>query len=207
MTKGTEGKIGVLSLVLLFSVVQFYAQASFEKPISLVPENTTAASPVCALLSTTGNKNIRVDGKEVNTGATILDGAKLETGDCVGATVRWGSLNRVDLSTNTVASIHYGEGKLRVTLERGCARVKSREGLAVLIETPEVKAIAAQESVGSDRSSAELCYPVNNSQSYNPHCGAPVVWFFGGGGAVGTIAVTVALRGEAAGPSTPSLNE
>jgi hypothetical protein len=206
MTSGTEGKIGVISLVLLFSVVQFYVQASAEKSISLVPENTTAASPVVALLSTTGNRNIRVDGKEVNTGGTILDGAKLETGDCVGATVRWGSLNRVDLPVNTVAFIHYGKGKLKVTLERGCARVKSREGLAVLIETPEVKTIA-QESEGSNRSSAEVCYPVNNSQSYSPNCGAPVVWFFGGGGAVGTIAVTVALRGDAAGPSTPSLNE
>ena len=209
MTKPTKKTIKVLGLVLAFSVLQFYAQASSEKPISPVSESTTAASPGFGLLSTTNDKNILVDGKAAHTGATVLDGAKLETSECVSATVRWGSLNRVDLPTNTVAFVEYGDSKLKVTLERGCARTKSLEGLAALIVTPEARTIAAKWSEPSERSSAEACYPSDNSQSYVPHCGAPVVWFYRGGGAAaaGTVAATVALRGDTASPSTPSLHE
>jgi len=210
MTKPTKKMIKVLGLALAFSAVQFYAQARSEKPAS-VPEDTAAPPLNFGLLSTTDDQNILVDGKQAHTGATILDGARLETGSCVSATVRWGSTNRVDLPTNTAAFINYREGKLKVTLERGCARTKSLEGLAALIVTPEVtpevKTIVAKWSEpSSGRTSSEACYPADNSQSYNPNCRTAVVWSYrGGAGAVAaTVVATVALRGDNASPSTPS---
>jgi hypothetical protein len=204
MNPGAQRAVKVVALLLAFAAIQFYVLASSEK--TQTPNQTKAAPQGMGLLSTTHDNDILVDNNKQHTGATILDGARIETRDCVSASVRWGPLNRVDLGTNTIATIHYSYGKIKVNLERGCARVKVQLSVDGVIETQDGKMIPITQPEALDRKRGEVCYPANNNQDYNPHCVPPVVWIFGGGGAAaGTVAAAIALRGQNPSPGSPFL--
>ena len=204
MTAGKQRTIKALAFCLAFSVVHFYARASSERPAAQTQNPATRAPQGLGLLSTTGDREILVDKNKVDTGATILDGARLETMACTSGTVRWGTLDRVDLATNTIAVIHYQEGMVKVTLERGCAKVRVQQGVSGSIDTPDGKTIPATLSDTLNRQRAEVCYPSNNREDFNPHCIPPVVWIFGGGGAAAaTVATATILRGRNPSPRTP----
>jgi hypothetical protein len=153
-----------LALFLALSTFHLYVQVS-----------AVAAPPqITGKLSTTNNRSILVDKNEAKTGATILDGMTLETSDCVGATVRFGALNEVDLGINTVAIINYSAGHLKVTLRQGCAIIRVGPDMEGTIETPDGNRTPATQPDSLNRHDADVCYPSGAVRDFNPTCaGAP----------------------------------
>ena len=209
MTIRKQRTIKTIALCLAFSLLQFYAQASSDQT-STQSQDPASAPQALGLLSTTGDREILVDKIKLDTGATINDGARLETMDCTSATVRWGQMDRVDLATNTIAVIHFRQGVLKVTLEKGCARVRVQPGVEGSISTPDGKIIPATGSDSLNRKHGKVCQPPtnnpgenSNNPSYEPSCIPPIVWIFGGGGAAAVTAAVVAPRGSNPSPGTP----
>jgi hypothetical protein len=203
----------VIKLVVLLLVVcisQVYVQASLTTPSTPVQQPSTQAIPLIGRLEVHKGKHAQVDGNDADSGQTILDGQTIQTSACTSATVHLltvGSpgteLGQVDLAANTKAVIHYGAGKVTVTLESGCARARVQSGIAGSIETPDGKVTQAAQPDTLDRRRAEACYPQNNNQSYAPTCIPPVVWILGAAGAAGAVVAAVAPRGANPSPDTP----
>jgi hypothetical protein len=165
--------VKAVALLLAFSVFQLYAQANrvvAAGPETSIQDPATPAPQATGKLSTTANRNILVDRNEASTGATILDGATLQTSDCVSATVRFGPLDEVSLGINSVAVINYGAGKLRVTLKQGCAIVRTGPDVEGTIDTPDGKSTSATQPDSSNRRSTEVCYPSGTAREFNPIC-------------------------------------
>lgn len=200
-----------LVLLLVFSLTPVYMLASLMTRSTLAQDAPAAAVPMVGRLEVHRGKHINVDNNDAESGHTILDGQTLETSSCTTASVHFMAigtagteLGQVDLASNTKAVINYSAGKVKVTLERGCARMRVGTGIDGSIVTPDGKTIPATQPDTSDRRLAEACYPQNNSQSYSPTCIPPIVWIGVAGGAVaGTAAVVVTVRGENPSPGTP----
>lgn len=116
-----------LAVFLAFSFAQVYVQTSFA-----VPGTTNGSVPLpqqfVARLTTRGNQPITVNGASAASGATILTGATIETPDQVGATIDLGPLGTLDLAPNTQVTLDFDQNGVKVTLKRGCAVLKSKNG-------------------------------------------------------------------------------
>ncbi len=139
-----------LAVFLWFSFAQVYIQTSFA-----VQGGTRVSVPLpqqfVARLSTRNNQPITVNGASASSGASVLTGATIETPDQVGATIDFGALGTLDLAPNTIVSIEFDQNGLKVTLKRGCAVVKSKNG----------EILTDQGSVGKTNSSKKklsVCY-------------------------------------------------
>ena len=180
-----------VALFLAFSISQLYVQVSASSQ-----EPSTHAPQILGKLFTSGNRDILVDKNEASTGATILDGALLETPDCVTATVRLGPLDEINLATNTIAVINYSNGKVQVTLKQGCARVRVQQSVDGMILTPDGKTTAATQPDTQNRQLAEVCYqPAGNNSVFDPHCAGGFSPIYIGGliGAVSGVIAFVAI--------------
>jgi len=198
--------------LLVLSISQFYVHASLTTPSTPVQQQSTEAVPLIGRLEVHKGKHTQVDGNDTESGQTILDGQTLQTSACTTATVHLltvgtpgTELGQVDLAANTKGIIHYGAGKVSVTLERGCARVRVQPGIAGSIATPDGQTTPATQPDTLDRRRAEACYPHDNNQDYAPACIPPIVWILGAGGAAGTVAAVVAPRGANPSPGTPGV--
>jgi hypothetical protein len=206
-------KVGwLLVLLLVFSVSQFYAQPSLTTPEPAVQDVLTQTVPMIGRLEVHRGKHINVDNNDAESGHTILDGQTLETSDCTTASVHFlavrvgaDELGQVDLAADTKAVINYSAGRVKVTLERGCARVRVLPGIDGVIMTPDGKITSAIQPDTLGRRRAETCYPLNNNEDYEPDCIPPIVWIFGAGGAAGVVAAVVAPRGDNPSPPGPTV--
>lgn len=196
-----------LALFLAFSTIQLYVQVRAAGPVAATQTQAASAPQNLGYLTTTGSRDILVDKHDAHTGATILDGAVLETKDCTSATVRWSPLDQVDLATNSIATISRSDNRLTVTLTKGCARVRVHQGGEGSIITPDGKTTPAEQPDKLNRKGAEVCYPARDKNDFDPHCGAipPLVWIIGGAGAVATTVAVVNARGENPSTTTPFL--
>jgi hypothetical protein len=196
-----QGIVKAFALFLAFSIFQLYAGG----PGVYAQADPAAGAPqVSGKLSTTGNRDVLVDKIGTSTGATILDGATIETPECVSATVRFGQLEVVYLGTNTIAMIEYSNGKLKVNLKQGCANMLAGPDVDGTIVMPDGNQTYVAPPDKSHRRRAEACYPSGAKSDFNPSCinAAPV----GGiktpviigivSGIVGIIALVVASSGE-----------
>ncbi|HEX8650342.1 MAG TPA: hypothetical protein VF708_05850 [Pyrinomonadaceae bacterium] len=176
-----------VALLIVIALLSLSMESSFAAPFS-----TSASAPqTIGKLSTRGNRSIVVNGNTTEPGASILDGATIETPDGTGATISLGALGEIDLAPNTVAVINYSNGQLKVTLKRGCAIVRSRQGVAGSIETPDGTNVPADQEDSNQGKRADVCFPlgattpvVNVGAAANAGAGA------GGAGAAGGAAAT-----------------
>lgn len=151
-------------------------------------------------LTTTGNRSIIVNGNSTEAGATILDGATIETPDGTGATVNLGPLGQIDLEPNTIAVINFSDGQIKVTLKRGCAAVRKQEGVVGTIETPDGTTTSADQPDTNNRKKASACVPIPGGASAGATAGTTAGAGGGGGGIAGTtVAVIAGLGAIAAG--------
>lgn len=183
-----------IALLLVTALLTLSAQSTF-----------ASSSQVSGRLSTRGNRSIVVNGNNTEPGATILDGATIETPDGTGATVNLGALGEIDLAPNTVAVINYSNGQVKVTLKRGCAIVRSRQGVAGAIETPDGTNVPADQPDGNNRK-ADVCFPlgattpvVNAGAAANAGAGA------GGGAGTSATAGSAAAAGSGEGLSAGAI--
>lgn len=195
--------IRIVVPLLVFSISQFfYSQTRSTPPLQPQQDAATKAVPMIGRLEVHKGNHITVDDRDTETGTTFLDGQTIKTGDCKTATVHLlpvgianseaSELGAVDLAANTSATINYSAGSVRVTLTRGCARVRISQAITATINTPDGISTAATQPEPPDRKTAEACYPSNAKKDYSPTCVAPVVWGVLGGAAAVT-AVAAAL--------------
>ena len=189
-----------VALLLVFALFSLSIQKNFAAPLL----SLTAAPQVVGKLSTRGNRPIVVNGNNTEPGASILDGASIETPDGTGATISLGSLGEIDLAPNTVAEIHYSNGQVKVVLKRGCAIVRSKQGTTGSIETPDGTNIPVDQPDGNGKK-ADVCFPVgattpvvNAGAAANAGAGA-------GGGAASSAAGGAAAGGGGGGLSTAAI--
>ena len=191
-----------MALLLAFALLTLSVERSFAAPFV----SATASIPqVVGKLSTRGNRPLVVNGNNTEPGASILDGATIETPDGTGATISLGALGEIDLAPNTVAVISYSNGQIKVTLKRGCAIVRSKQGVAGSIETPDGTNVPADQPDSDNRKRADVCFPlgattpvVNAGAAANAGAGAggatapAAAGGAGGGLSAGTIAAITA---------------
>jgi hypothetical protein len=183
-----------VALLIVTALLSLSIESSFAAPF---PTSASAAQTI-GKLSTRGNRSIVVNGNNTEPGASILDGATIETPDGTGATISLGALGEIDLAPNTVAVINYSNGQLKVTLKRGCAIVRSKPGANGSIETPDGTNVPADQPDSNQGKRADVCFPlgattpvVNAGAAANAGAGA------GGGAAASTGAGTAATAGAA----------
>jgi hypothetical protein len=191
-----------VALLIVTALLTLSIGSSFAAPLS-----TSASAPqTIGKLSTRGNRSIVVNGNNTEPGASILDGATIETPDGTGATISLGALGDIDLAPNTLAVINYSNGQLKVTLKRGCAIVRSKTGAAGSIETPDGTNVPADQPDGNQGKRADVCFPlgattpvVNAGAAANAGAGA------GGGAAASTSAGTAAAGASGEGISAGAI--
>jgi hypothetical protein len=192
-----------VALLLVFALFSLTLGRSFAAPLS----SMTSAPQLVGKLSTRGNRPILVNGNNTEAGASILDGATIETPDGTGATITIGSLGEVDLAPNTEVELHYvpeqGPGQVRLKLKRGCAIIRVKQEATGLIETPDGTVTTADQPDNGKRKRADVCFPVgattpvvNTGAAASAGAGAS-----GGaaGGASAAAAATVTGEGISAG--------
>ena len=148
-----------VALLLTFALLTLSVERSFAAP--LLPVASTPQ--VVGTLSTRGNQPIVVNGNKTEPGASILDGATIETPDGTGATVQLGPLGEVDIAPNSVVVLHYVPEQrpvVNVTLKRGCATVRVNEGVAGSIEKPDGTNVPADQPDDNNKKKAEVCFPL-----------------------------------------------
>jgi hypothetical protein len=201
--------------LLILCLSQVYVHASLTTPSTPILQASIQAVPMVGRLEVHKGKHTQVDGNDAETGQTILDGQTIQTSACTTASVHFlpvsvtsgpvKEMGQVDLAANTKAVIHYSAGKVKVTLERGCARVRVQPGIDGSIDTPDGRTIAATQPDTLDRRRAEVCYPQDNRQPFAPVCIPPVVWILGAGGTAGAVVAAVAPRGSNPSDTTPGV--
>jgi hypothetical protein len=141
-----------------------------------------------ARLTTTGNRPITVNGASAVSGATILTGATIETPDQVGATINLGSLGEVELTPGTLLTLDFDPSgnTVKVSLKRGCAKLRTNANVDGSIDTPD--GVSTKADAKSKRR-ANVCFGMAAAQSANQ----------GGGLSGGAIAGIVAAIGGAIG--------
>jgi hypothetical protein len=200
MVPANQRAIKAVAFFLVFAVVQLYVGASSIGAQTAAQGFAAQRPQSSGILSTTNNRNILADKNEVSTGATILDGMTLETTDCVAATVRWGTLEEVNLGTNSVATINHSDGRVKVTLKQGCASVRGVESDDLTIITPDGQVTPAARPDGPGRKSEQVCFPSGIKSEFSPTC-ARVPAAIGAGpvfGSAGIGGVLVGAAGEIA---------
>jgi hypothetical protein len=161
--------VEALALLLVFSLLPFSSGAA-------LAANVMQAT---GKLATSGNQPILVNGISTNSGATILSGSNIETGDTVGATVDLGMLGSLDIAPNTKLQLTFSsDGSATVMLIEGCVILRVRQGTYGVIKTAEGE-VARNDSIKRQAAVLDVCLPkgapaaiVNQGAAANAGAGA-----------------------------------
>jgi hypothetical protein len=212
MTPRHKQRTRLVVPILVLSIALIYVPVNLRSTLAQgVP---TSAVPMIGRLEVHQGKYIKVDQIDAESGYTILDGQVLETSECTTASVHLlpvgmvgsavSEIGQVDLAANTKAVINYTAGKVKVMLERGCARVRMAPPIDTTIDTPDGYSMPATQRVASDLKRAEVCFPSNRREDYRPACVVPIVFGLGGAATLITLAlVTPCNRGQDTSPAGP----
>lgn len=113
------------ALFLAFATSQVYLTVSFAGPGGN-PSVSPQRSP--AILTTSRNMPISVNGATAVSGATILTGATVETPDQVGATINIPGSFSLEIEPNAKLTIAFDSTAIKVTLIRGCVELRTKKG-------------------------------------------------------------------------------
>lgn len=169
--------VEALALLLVFSLLPFSSGTALAANLST--SNAAALRQATGKLATSGNQPILVNGISTNSGATILSGSNIETGDQVGATIDLGALGSVDIAPNTKLQLNFSlDGAVTVTLFEGCLILRVRQGTYGVINTPQGE-VAHNDSIKRPAAVLDVCLPkgapaaiVNQGAAANAGAGA-----------------------------------
>lgn len=129
-----------VALFLIFATAQVYVGVSLAaSPPASVPTANSAALPQepAGILQIPGGIAITVNGAPAITGATIVNGAIVETPDGVGATVAFGTPGSLQIEPNAKLTLEVHNGSIKVMLLKGCVTLRTKKGTAGEIDTSE----------------------------------------------------------------------
>jgi len=190
----------LLSILLVFCLTPLYVNAQL---LSAKATSEFALAQTGGRLSTTGNKQIDVNGNPAPAGTTILPGASLSTPEGVGATVDLPGLGRMTMSPNSKLTLNYTGNSVDVTVVSGCASLdltdRNANGSITSPKGDTTRTSANQQHLEiCDKAGAAM--PVATSGAA---VGAATVGAVGGGlfglGVPATVALVVASATFAAG--------
>jgi hypothetical protein len=140
-----------------------------------------------ARLITKNNQPISVNGNNAATGASIVTGATIETGNDQAATVNLGPLGTLDIAPNTRLVLTFDEnGNVKVTVIRGCAILKTKKNTTGEVATEQ--GTAAKTDSKKD-GALDICFPPGASGPV-VNQGAAAAAGAGAQGAVAGVATT-----------------
>ena len=113
------------ALFLALATSQVYLTVSFAGPGGN-PSVSPQRSP--AILTTSRNMPISVNGATAVSGATILTGATVETPDQVGATISIPGNFSLEIEPNAKLTMAFDSTAIKVTLIRGCVELHTKKG-------------------------------------------------------------------------------
>ena len=141
--------------------------------------------PVKAILKTSDNRPISVNGSTAASGATILTGATIETPDQVGAVISLSPVGELELEPNSKIKLEFDEnGNMKVTVIRGCATARTKKNIIAQFETE--KGVAGTTDP-KNRKNMTVCYP--------PGSNAPIISIPAGAAAAGGKGLVYVLVG------------
>ena len=151
--KRRKASIAVATL-LTFSTLQIGLQVGFAEPRETKAESLIVQQLVARLV-TRNNQPITINGQSLNTGASILSGATIETGADQSATVNIGPLGTVDISPNTKVVLTFEQGNIKATVIYGCVIVTARQKTTGEIATEQGSAGKTDPATGGV---LEMCF-------------------------------------------------
>ncbi|HEX8922031.1 MAG TPA: hypothetical protein VF766_11175, partial [Pyrinomonadaceae bacterium] len=166
-----------LALLLVFSLLPFSSGTALAANLSTA--NAALARQATGKLATSGNQPILVNGISTNSGATILSGSNIETGDQVGATIDLGGLGSVDIAPNTKLQLNFSsDGTVTINLAEGCVILRVKQGTYGVINTSQGEA-THNDSIKRPAAVLDVCLPkgapaaiVNQGAAANAGAGA-----------------------------------
>ena len=203
----------VLALFLIFAVTHVYAGGSFAGS-NPGPGDTVAGAPQqqpIAVLTTTGNNPISVNGATAITGATIVNGSLVETPASVPATINIPGYATLDIASNTKFILEDQGSNTRVTLREGCVTLHTKQGTTGEIFTNQ--GLAGRTNPAKD-DVLRVCFqrgaaaPIVDSGAGAAGGGGGTGLSRGGiaaillGGTAAAVAIALALRGDDPSPSS-----
>lgn len=169
-----------LALMLVFSLTQVYVNASLAGPVltTTLATNASLLPQAAGKLVTRANQSVLVNGTNASTGASILTGSTIETGDGVGATINLGPLGSIDLAPNTKMVVQYDNDGIKLKLLVGCAILNNKKGKSAEISTDQGIATSNEGAKGGG-APLDVCFPsgapnpiVNQGAAANAGAGA-----------------------------------
>ncbi len=160
MTRKSQKTCIVTILLLLFSLAQANIGARLREPgeaLSTAIATQAQIHPISARLITRGNRPILLNSVNATTNIAIISGAEIETPDQVGATVDLGPLGSIDIAPNTKLTVEYSDGRVRITLKRGCAILRTNQNVEGSVDTTQG---TAARTDSSKRSFIDICFPI-----------------------------------------------
>jgi hypothetical protein len=141
------------ALLLALAISQAYLPGSLAAPATSASVTSQQAS---AVLTTTGNKAISVNGANAISGATILTGAAIETPDQVGASLNLPGHFSLDISAKASLSVEFDRNNIKVNLIKGCVVLRTKKGTTGEIDTSQG---VAGKTDGSKDARLDVCDP------------------------------------------------
>lgn len=194
--------VKTLAAFLMFALAQISVQIGFAEP------SANTASPVAqqyiARLRTRGNNPITVNNNAASTGASLVTGAMIETGNDQSATIDIGDFT-LDIAPNTRLRLDYDDqGRVKVFLITGCVVIVSRGKTEAEVQTADN---VTQGKTERKRGGAiDLCFingqaTVNQNAAANAGAGAGAATATAstGGGGLSTAATAAIILGVAGG--------
>lgn len=129
------------ALLLTLAIVHLYVGPGLSQSNSRPRFAEATQVPLMGILSTRGNKPIKVNGASTVSGASISSGATIETPLNVSATVKLGALGHVCIAPNSKVVIEFDQqgnlGNVKLTLTGGCAILRTLKNTAGSIISPQ----------------------------------------------------------------------
>ena len=185
-------RVKALAVFVMFAVAQISVQLGFAESNSAIP--LPVPQQYIARLRTRGNNPITVNNNAASTGASLVTGALIETGNDQSATIDIGDFT-LDIAPNTRLRLDYDDqGRVKVFLIAGCVIATSKGKTQVQVETADN---ITQGKTAEKRGGAiDICF-INGQATVNQNAAANA----GAGAGAGTAAASAGGGGL----STPAL--
>jgi len=209
MTPKPIRAIRMAAVIFAFAVTQIYVAPGFaNRPANdKTPIAGTPGQQVTGVLTTHDNKPILVNGAGTATGATILNGALVETPDGVSASINIPGHGVVEIAPSTKLTFEIdAAGNILVKVMQGCATLRSLKGTKGELDNPQG---VVGRTDGSKNDSVGQCPGVKTVGAATGGGGG--LFGLGTGGTIAIIgagigtATALALAGRSSNPSNSGL--
>lgn len=196
--------VKAIAAFVMFAVAQISVQVGFAEPNATTPA-LPSMQQFIARLRTRGNNPITVNSNSASTGASLVTGALIETGNDQAATIDIGDFT-LDIAPNTKLRLDFDDqGKVKVFLIAGCV-IAASKGKNTEVEVETADNVVQGRTERKRGGGIDICFingqaTVNQNSAANAGAGAGSAVkaaSSGGGLSTGAVAAIVVIGGIAA---------